>query len=429
MDPGDHSIRFDPARCIGCVACSQACPTRAIRVRDGLAVLRPELCIDCGACAEACRYDAVLTRTSGAADRQRFRHTVAIPSMTLYGQFGRDVHPAQVLHALTRVGFDSAYDMSWMCEMLAQATDARLTDDRGPWPKISVTCPAIVRLVQIRYPELLPNILPLESARELAAKMLRRRIAAERNLAPTEIGIFFITPCTAIMNSILHPVGLDESHIDGAFGINEIYGPVLKAIKQDGGMDPDARFSPSGLLWAMAGGEIAGMRNTNTMAVHGIRDVQFVFDRLEAGKFQSVDFIEAYICPDGCVSGGLTVEGRYTAGRAIQKLARRVGAQPPTVREEQVRTLLREHFFDLEEEIAARPIRPATHDLRQAIAWKREHAVLLDRLPRRNCAACGAPDCTTLAEDVLRGEATLDDCVFLRIDRLEGRAAPEGGNR
>ncbi len=428
MKPDGHSIRFDPARCIGCVACTQACPTRAIRVRDGLAALRPELCIDCGACVESCRYDAVLARTSGAADLQRFRHTVAIPSMTFYGQFGRDAHPAQVLHALTHAGFDSALDMSWMCEMLAQARDARLTEDRGPWPKISVTCPAIVRLVQIRYPELLPNLLPLESPRELTAKLVRRRIAAEQGLDPAEIGIFFITPCAAIMNSILHPVGLDESHIDGAFGINELYGPVLKALKQDGGMDPDARFSPTGLLWAMAGGEIAAMRNTNTMSVHGIRDVQFVFDRIEAGKFQSVDFIEAYICPDGCVSGGLTIEGRYAAGRAIQKLAKRVGEQPPTMKMEQVRTLLREHFFDLEEAIAARPAPTATHDLRQAIVWKRDHAALLAKLPRRDCAACGAPDCATLAEDILRGEATLDDCVFLRIDRLEGRAAPEGGD-
>jgi len=40
-------------------------------------------------------------------------------------------------------------------------------------------------------------------------------------------------------------------------------------------------------------------------------------------------------------------------------------------------------------------------------------------LPGKNCAACGAPDCATLAEDIVRGEASLADCVFVKIERLE----------
>ena len=102
-----------------------------------------------------------------------------------------------MLRALPQVGFDATYDMSWMCEMVAGATDAYLSECGGPWPKISVTCPAIVRLVQIRYPELLAHLVPIETARELAAKLLRRKARGRAPSShPTEIGIFFITPCT-----------------------------------------------------------------------------------------------------------------------------------------------------------------------------------------------------------------------------------------
>jgi hypothetical protein len=153
------------------------------------------------------------------------------------------------------------------------------------------------------------------------------------------------------------------------------------------------------------------------MAIKG-PDVQHVFDRIEAGTFQSVDFIEAYICPEGCVSGGLTVEGRYAAQRNIQHIARSLDASPG-VDEEQIRRLLREDFFSSEEEIKARPVEPLGRDLHEAIARQKELRALIPKLPGKNCSACGAPDCATLAEDVVRGEASLCDCVFLRIERLE----------
>jgi ferredoxin-like protein FixX len=409
---------IEPTACVACMACSRICPTKAIRVREGLARIEYQLCIDCGACVRACRHGAACAATTPSSDLHHFEYKVAVPSLTLYAQFGRDVTPTRVQYALTQLGFDSTYDISWMCEMLAGATDAYVNEGQGPWPKISVTCPAVVRLVQIRYPGLIANLVPIGTARELSGKLLRRRLSDELGLAPEKIGIFFITPCTAIMDSILSPVGLEQSYFDGALSIAEIYGPLLRALETAPPADAlTDEISPRGLLWAMAGGEIAGMRDANTMTVKG-PDVQYVFDRLESGTFQGVDFIEAYICPDGCVSGGLTVEGRYAAQRNIQKIAKSLGASP-AVGEERIRRLLREDFFASEEEITARPVQPLGRDLREAVARQKELEALIPVLPGKNCAACGAPDCASLAEDIVRGEASLTDCVFVKIERLE----------
>ena len=427
--PREHSIVFDPQRCVGCVDCCKACPTGAIRVRDGCAEADPELCIDCGECIRWCRHGAVHAATATSADLRRFKYTVAMPSLTLYSQFGRDVEPGQVLQALLSLGFDDVYDLSAMCDMHASATDAYLSECRGPWPKISVTCSAVIRLILLRYPELIDNLLPIETARELAAKLLRRRLVAEKGLAPDDIGIFFITPCSATLHSIHHPEGLEESYLDGAFSIAELYGPMLKAIKavQAGGRaDAAPPISARGLLWAMAGGEIAGLRDANTITVGGVRDVVRVFDHIEEGKLQSVDFIEAYICPDGCISGPLTVEGRYAARRTVQQIVRRLGRQAgegAVVPEEKVRAMLREHFFDLEEHLKARPVRPLGRDLSESAALKREEERVLARLPRKDCAACGAPGCAAHAEDVVRGRAAIEECVFVRIERLQEAVA------
>jgi hypothetical protein len=131
-----------------------------------------------------------------------------------------------------------------------------------------------------------------------------------------------------------------------------------------------------------------------------------------------VDFIEAYMCPDGCVSGGLTVESRYAAQRSIQHIAKSLESSP-AVGEERIRSLLREDFFFSEEKIKARPVQALGRDLREAVARQKELEALIPMLAGKNCSACGAPDCATLAEDIVRGEASLADCVFLRIERLE----------
>jgi len=162
------------------------------------------------------------------------------------------------------------------------------------------------------------------------------------------------------------------------------------------------------------------------MTVSGVREVMEAFDRIESGKYRNVDFIEAYVCPGGCVSGCLVIEERYIAQRTVQRIGRRLRGQV-SVKEEKIRALLREHFFAMEDEIKARPVQAIPRDLRQAIAWKRERSVLLDRLPRKDCGACGAPDCETHAEDCLRGESSEDGCVFVRIANLEKTLAETRG--
>jgi Na+-translocating ferredoxin:NAD+ oxidoreductase RNF subunit RnfB len=417
MPKRNHAIVIDESRCNGCVACSMACPTRALRVRDNLVRADWERCIDCGTCIGACRRDALHPRTSSSADLERFKVRVAIPSLTLYGQFGDDVTPGQILRAFRSIGFDLACDISWVCEMVAAAIDGYLTDCSGPWPKIAATCPAVLRLIQIEYPSLIPHLIPVDTPRELAAKMHRRRIATERGVEPNEIGLFYISPCTALVDSIESPHGRPTSHLDGAFSIAELYGPLLRAIKSEPDAGPEEIVSMRGLRWVLANGEIPGMRNVNSITVKGLRDVVYVLDRIESGTFVGADFINSYICDDGCFSGHLTIAGRYAAQRYLHQIVRQLG-DPPPVKESKIRALLQSHFFDLDSPIE--PLVPTTRpqDLRQATARQQHKNELSAALPGKDCGACGAPNCETLAGDIVDGTAKLADCPFVRIEQL-----------
>ena len=49
-----HSLKVNGYLCRGCTACMRTCPTAAIRIREGKAVIADNKCVDCGECIKAC---------------------------------------------------------------------------------------------------------------------------------------------------------------------------------------------------------------------------------------------------------------------------------------------------------------------------------------------------------------------------------------
>ncbi|MCK7481495.1 MAG: 4Fe-4S binding protein [Candidatus Moduliflexus flocculans] len=231
-DRNFHSIHITKDKCIGCVHCMSACPTRAIRVENGKARIIDQLCIDCAECLRVCPHDAVHSHTTSFASLEAFDYKVAIPSTVLYGQFGPTVLPNEILSALRRVGFDEVYDLSSICELNCAATEEYLNDHPRPRPYITATCPVVVRIIQRRYPSLCGQILPIEPPREIAAKILRTILPKSLGIPAEKIGIIHITPCPAKMVSINSPATLAKSYLDGAISIRDIFPQILKALRK-----------------------------------------------------------------------------------------------------------------------------------------------------------------------------------------------------
>jgi Na+-translocating ferredoxin:NAD+ oxidoreductase RNF subunit RnfB len=54
---------------------------------------------------------------------------------------------------------------------------------------------------------------------------------------------------------------------------------------------------------------------------------------------------------------------------------------------------------------------------------------ILAGLPGLDCGSCGAPTCAALAEDVVRGEASTDQCSVLLRRRMEAVLKALGGTK
>lgn len=413
-----HSIRFIEEKCVGCVTCIRACPTKAIRVINGKARMTNEKCIDCGECFRVCPHDAIASVTTSSSDLEQFECTIALPSPVIYSQFVPDVMPNQILLALKKIGFDYVFDEAWDCELTTDALQEYLDSAKGPFPKISITCPVVVRLITALYPSLCENLVTVQIPRESAAKKFRDKAAVSRDIQPEKIGVIHITPCPAKMISINSPLGMDRSYLDGAIAISDIYGSLLNSLKD---LEEDVILQLSsgvGIAWSISGGEIMGLRQENCLAVSGVQDVIQVLDDVEAGKLKDILYLECLVCPDGCIGGSLTVQNRHVAKRRVQTLRKMFGEKTRVSREMLLR-LYNEGYFDLNMEFVPTPLQPLDTDRKKAIRKIKQREEILAQLSGKNCSACGAPDCRTFAEDVVLGRAKVEDCVFLLKEKMQ----------
>jgi iron only hydrogenase large subunit-like protein len=419
-----HFIRIEEKRCRSRMRCMRVCPTEAIRVRKGKAVINEEKCIDCGECITACPEGAIVALTDPFGELTKFRHTVALPSPALYAQFGHEIMPKKIMAGLKRLGFDDAFDLASSCGEVSLAIREYLREKKGPRPLIINTCPTVVRLIQVKYPSLIEHITPLDIPREIAARQIKQKKAAQYGLKEKEIGAFYITPCPAKMISIKQPAEKKESYLDGAISIADIYGPLLSAMESVD--DPIAHNSLEnicilGLGWAIAGGIIRTLRLRNSLTVSGLSEILKVFDDMERGKLKHIDFIEAYSCHQGCVGGSLTVENLYVSYNKILSLLyelelKKIKACANTF---EVKKKYQSGFYYKKNKLEPRPLRPLNHDFSAAIQKRKEKDEILEILPKIDCGACGAPSCSAFSEDIVKGDASLYDCVFMLPEKFK----------
>ena len=410
-----RSVWINEVRCNGCVVCMKACPTRAIRVVRGKARIIDRLCVDCGECIRCCPREAVEPLVSTYGEVKPYEVTAVMPSPSLYSQFGDDVLPNDILLALTKLGFDYVYDIGLFCEMVSLAEIDWLRRNPEPRPLISNLCPVVVRLVSKRFPNLIPNIVPIEPPREVAARYIRRHLRHRTGLPDESIGVFQITPCASKIQSINHPLSLKRSYLSGALGTSDIFGDIMMALREITPEDEEQmlfRSSGIGIAWDSAGGEVIGLRGIEgALSVDGLAGTIEVLEEIESGRLSDVTFVQCLTCPGGCLGGCLTVANHHRARATVTKLVQMFGTRP-RVRPAEVERLRAEGFFDFEKEITPTQIALGKTPI-EALKNLREAERLVQFLPGWLCGACGAPDCETLAQDVVLGRAKLSDCPFL----------------
>jgi iron only hydrogenase large subunit-like protein len=423
MDKLTHGFRIDREKCQGCLSCMRVCPTHAIRVKDAKARYRSDSCIDCGVCLTACSSDAIYATTTSVEDLSRFKFKVAVPSPILFGQFPTGITPAQIVEGLLAFGFDEVWDYSVEINLVARAVQQYVDRWTGPTPLISISCPVVVRLVQVSYPAMVDQLIPIQPPREIAGREAKRCFSARLGLPEDQIAAIYITPCQAKTISILQPAEGVVSNLDGALSFHEVYNGVLACASFKKGDAIKSSRPPivrnSGLLRMHVSEGIGRLvQQHRYLRVTGLSNTIQVLNDIEKGKLRNVGFLEAYSCMTGCAGGNLTVANVYVAGTTLRSLARALPEMDP-VTEAEVERRFPTEDFSLKAPIRPRPVRGTADNLKERVHMRRLAEEVLAALPGLDCGLCGAPTCWELARDVSMGDASKDDCVLLSKRRLQ----------
>ena len=171
MSINKHSVTLDLERCKGCTNCIKRCPTEAIRVRDGHAIILEDRCIDCGECIRVCPYQAKKATYDKFESFSDYKYKIALPAPALYGQFEDLDDVDYVLTALIECGFNAVFEVSKAAEIITEYTRRYMKRSNITTPVISSACPAMVRLITLRFPYLKENLMPIMPPIEYAARL------------------------------------------------------------------------------------------------------------------------------------------------------------------------------------------------------------------------------------------------------------------
>ncbi len=415
MSKYEHSVKLSAEKCNGCTTCLRHCPTEAIRIKNGKAQIDDDRCIDCGECIRVCQQKAKKAVCGSLENMNRFKWKIALPAPTLYGQFENLEEIDYVLDGLLKIGFDDVFEVSKAAELVSAYTRKYLKTEGVKKPAISSACPVVVRLIGLRFPSLLDNVIHMLPPMEVAAKLAKEKAYKEHpELKPEEIGVCFISPCAAKSSYVKNGFSGYKSQVDEVVSISDIYFLLIGEMKMGSDIKQLSESGMIGVGWARTGGEATAIFNENYLAADGIENVNRVLDQIENGSIPSLEFVELNACTGGCVGGVLTMQNPFIAKARLQTLRRYLPVSQNSLNKDELEYIPNYYLFDDFPNYP--PISRLSDNMAESMRMMSDIQKLRQKLPGIDCGSCGAPNCRAFAEDVIKGITDISKCLIAKTE-------------
>jgi iron only hydrogenase large subunit-like protein len=401
------------ASCRDCYKCVRHCPVKAIRVNDSHAEVVADRCIGDGRCTIICPQKAKKVQSdldAVKADLQRGVKIAVSLAPSFVAAFLED--SGQLVAALKKLGFCFVAETAEGAEYVAQAHLQLVQKLTGP--VITSCCPAIVNLVEIYYPQLIPYLAPVISPMAASAKILKSRYGSDCK-------VVFLGPCIAKKGE-----AVDEDDLDAVLTFDELdellqmvdWTPAdLEPVAFDGPGAVRAHVFPSPGGLARTAALSTDLLAKEIVTIDGLEESIAFLDNFDKVK-ENYRLIELLACRGGCVSGpGIVNEmGLYQRRERLLSYALSKQQKPRQATEytEQFSPeLYRTYLARLPQEQE-----PTEDEIRLILAKTGKYRPE-DEL---NCGACGYNSCREKAIAVAKGLAEVGMCIPYMRAKAESRA-------
>ena len=405
-----YSVKISQEACQGCVNCIKSCPTEAIRVVDGEINIIRELCVDCGECLRSCRRKALgICEDDWNRIKESSRVTL-LPDPSFFSQFSHYTEPSQLEDVL------ASHEMNTIIDELEDAFDLYAYQvnqliaraPKSQRPLISCYCPAALRLIQSRFPELLSRVVIICTPLEIAADLWRMR-------TNSNVPLTLISPCPAKITMIYDPEGRECSPITNAVTVGRVARYLMASKVHVQFSDTPKKRNNRWLHWARRGGEIQHIqafsdKKLNLISVSGINNTIDLLQELELGRLRNIDFIEARVCHLGCLGGIGTSESRFISHMRLLNLETNWQITEDDIRRAEELSNL--DFWSISQEYTPRQRLPLSNNVSDAMLKLQQMNQIYAGLPHIDCGSCGRPSCQAMAEEIVRGHGSATDCIF-----------------
>ncbi len=418
-----HALKFRTEVCIGCSHCMNVCPTRAIRIQGGKAMLIGDRCVDCGKCYNVCPVGAIIVEQDDFRRIFDYKYRVALIPNVLLGQFPEIVSISQICSVLMGMGFTHIFEVEHGTRLLKDAMGKIVGEKDRKRPLISSFCPAIVRLIQVRFPMFADNIILLKTPLDVSAAYYKKKLL-DQGAAPEQIGVFYITPCAAKIAAIKSPVGEEGSSITGVINMDFIYNKIYTSVKQGHKAEKSCslpameRLGAGEMLWTLTEGESQQMPG-RALAIDEISNVIEFLEMMENEEVTDIDFLELRACDQSCAGGILTSGNRFFTVERLRKRAQLVESGADEMLYQNRGESIADLAGYLRAQLSVDRVKPRSmdkldEDMGKALTKMRRVQEIMNSLPHVDCGICGSPTCNALAEDIVQGEADIRQCIYVQ---------------
>ena len=294
-------LDFVPANCRNCYKCVKNCSVKAIKMINDQAQIIEDRCIACGKCFLVCPQNArnILSDLDNVTDAIKENKKVIVSIAPSY--LGIYKNPYKLIGALKKLGVHAVEETSIGASKITELYREYIESSDGK-NIITSCCPSVNLMIQIYYPELLENLIPVDSPMIAHSKMLRKKYGKDAYIT-------FLGPCIAkkceaypyqtaeIMDAVISFEELDSYFHESDIILED----CEEKIPEGTGNLTGQRYPlERGILYGL--NDIISKKGYTAIAVSGAMHCRELFDALKNGNLTGI-CVEANMCEGGCMGG------------------------------------------------------------------------------------------------------------------------------